>query len=254
MTAPVRRVVIADDEPLARDRLRRLLAAHPGYEIAAECEDGAEVVEAVLRGEPHLVFLDIQMPELTGLAVADALRGAGGRPPVIVFTTAFDQYALDAFEVGALDYLLKPVTEAKLARALGRAEQWLASGSALPPGLAETLTAVLDRRAAGRFAIRDARGVYFVPLDTVDWIEAAGNYVRLHAGGKAHLYRSPLNRLEERLDPARFLRVHRSIIVSVERVVRLEAQAHGEYLITMADGGKVTSSRAYNERLRALLA
>jgi two-component system LytT family response regulator len=249
------RVLIADDEPLARERLRMLLADWPEWEVVAECEHGAEAVASIEALGPDLVFLDIRMPELDGLEVARALA-AGARPPVVVFVTGYDEHALDAFEVGARDYLTKPVDRERLARALGRAADALAARpAALDPSLVALLESLRRERAfPERFAVRDARGgTYFVRADDIDWVEAEENYVRLHAAGRPHLLRDTMRAFQARLNPERFLRVHRSAIVNVDRIARVEPFARGEYALTLRDGTRLTTSRAHSDDLRRLL-
>lgn len=251
------RVLIADDEPLARERLRMLLAERPELEIVGEAEDGAAAVEAILRERPELIFLDIRMPELDGIEVARALAAEaeeGAPPPVIVFVTAYDEYALRAFEVNARDYLTKPVDRERLGEALDRALAQRSS-PALDPSLVAFLESLRRERAFPvRFLVRDARGgLYFVRADDVEWVEAEENYVRLHAAGRSHLVRDTMTAFRAKLDPARFVRVHRSAIVNVDRIARVEPYARGEYTLTLADGTKITSSRAHSDDLRRLL-
>lgn len=271
MTAPPdaarRTVLLADDEPLARRRLRALLARHAAYEVIGECEDGVEAVEQVLTLRPDLVFLDIHMPELDGVAVAEALAAEaerGGAVPVLVFVTAYDAHAVRAFDLNAVDYVLKPIDVERFDRALARAGERIAarrssaaSGDA-PSDADAALRAVLAelRPAAeypARFVVRDAKGLYFVRADEIDRVDAEGNYVGLWVRGRRHLLRETMKGIEGKLDPARFVRVHRSAIVNVDRVRRLEPWAHGEYVITMEDGTKVTSSRTHGGRLQELL-
>ena len=261
MSAPYR-VLIADDEPLARERLRMLMEEWPNWEVVAECEHGVEAVEAIASAAPDLVFLDIQMPELDGIGVARALAERGGGAPVVVFVTGFDEYALSAFEVGARDYLTKPVDRERLGRALSRAADTLARRVDAPAGaspLDPELLAVLnglrrERDYPQRFPVRDARGgTYFVRAEDIDWVEAEENYVRLHAGGRAHLVRDTMRAFREKLSPERFVRVHRSAIVNVDRIARVEPYARGEYTLTLADGTRLTSSRAHSDELRRLL-
>jgi len=250
-----RRVVVADDEPLARERLRMLLARHPAYEIVAECEHGAEAVDTIVRERPHLVLLDMRMPELSGIEVAEAIDAAGGAAPAVVFVTAYEEYALRAFEVSALDYLLQPVDAERLDRALARVEQRREAAPAIQPELRAFLQA-LERPDAypQRFVVRDAKGgLYFVRAADIDWVDAQGNYVRLHAGGHAHLVRDTMRAFEGKLDPATFVRVHRSAIVNLDRIARLEPYSHGEYVITMRDGTRLRTSRAHSGRLFELL-
>jgi two-component system LytT family response regulator len=250
------RVVLADDEPLVRERLRTLLAPHPGFVLAGECGDGAAAVEAITALCPDLVFLDVQMPELDGFEVVEALPEA--RLPALVFVTAFDEYAVRAFEVNAVDYLLKPLREERFETALARVAARLArpaEAGGAPDAELRALVAELRARQglAERFVVRQDTRLTFVRPEAIDWIDAAGNYVRLHAGGQAHLLRLTLKAVEARLDPDRFVRVHRSAIVNLERIVALEPYFHGEYVLTLADGAKLTASRSHSARLRALL-
>jgi two-component system LytT family response regulator len=248
-----RRVIIADDEPLARERLRMLLAGRKGYEIVAECEDGAQAVDSIVDARPDLVFLDVNMPALDGLEVAEALGEAG---PAVVFVTAFHEFAVRAFEVSAVDYLLKPVDRERFEQALARIETRLAADAplTLEPAVRELLEALrADRAYPKRFLVRSTRGHYFVRADEIDWVDAQENYVRLHASGRAHLVRDTMTALEGKLNPDTFVRVHRSAIVNIDRVERIEPHARGEYLITLCDGTRLTSSRAHGERVRELL-
>lgn len=253
MTSTARvRAVIVDDEPLPRERIATLLAAHPEVEIVAECGDGAEAVRVVAELRPDLLFLDIQMPELDGFEVLEALEG--DRLPAVIFVTAFDEYAVRAFEVSAIDYLLKPIDPVRFEQALGRAMQRMT----VSPDASGALLAFLSRwRAergfAARFVVRSGGKLIFVRPQDVDWIDAAGNYVRLHSAGRQHLIRETMKSIEARLDPELFVRVHRSAIVNIDRVVSLEPYFHGEYVVVMRDGSKLTSSRSHSARLRALI-
>jgi len=247
------RVLIVDDEPLARERIRELLRACDDVDVIGECADGESAVAAIESEAPDLVFLDIQMPALNGFDVLEAL--GAGRLPGIIFITAFDEYAVRAFETGALDYLLKPVTaerfEAALERASARLVRRGADDDATLRALLERLHA--DRGHATRFVARDGTRITFVNVGDVDWIEAAGNYARLHVGPRVHLLRETLKSLESRLDSSEFVRVHRSAIARLDRIVSLEPYFHGEYIITLQDGTRLTASRSYSARLRALL-
>lgn len=268
------RAIIADDEPLARERLRVLLAERGGIEVVAECATGEEAVTAVERDAPDLLFLDVQMPELDGFGALEVLGEtlAIQRMPHVVFVTAFDDYALRAFDVNAVDYLLKPFDrgrfETAVTRALARLDkQRRAPGNADPHSEVRALLAQLRaeresmRDAArdapltspARFVVRTGGKLHLVRADDVDWIDAEGNYVRLHVSGKSHLVRDKMKAIEERLDPAKFMRVHRSAIVNVDRIATLEPYFHGEYVVTMRDGARVTSSRTHSARLRKLL-
>ncbi|HEV8124804.1 MAG TPA: LytTR family transcriptional regulator DNA-binding domain-containing protein [Gemmatimonadales bacterium] len=249
---PLRRAVIVDDEPLARERIRTLLADSPDWTVAAECRDGLEAVAVIEREQPDLVFLDIQMPELDGFEVLDAL---GSTVPAIIFVTAFDEFALRAFEVSAVDYLLKPIDPTRFQRALDRVRTRMSAKVQDASVQLEQLVQLWRARQhlATRFVVRDGGTISFVKVEDVDWIDAAGNYVRLHAAGRAYLVRDTMKAVEARLDPATFVRVHRSAIVNIDRVSALEPYFHGEYVVIMRDGTRLTSSRSHSERLRALL-
>ena len=248
------RIVLADDEPLVRERLRALVAARADCALVAECADGAEAVDVIEREQPNLALLDVQMPELDGFEVLDAL--AEDRRPAVIFVTAYDEYAVRAFEVNAVDYLLKPIERSRFDAAIDRvARRGTRAGTGHPD---EGLRALLDelRRKRGyatRLVVRDGSRVSFVPAADIDWIDASGNYARLHAGSRAHLLRETLKSLEARLDPERFVRVHRSAIVNIERITAMEPYFHGEYVLTLRDGTKVTSSRTCSGRLKEML-
>ena len=249
-SAPIR-VLIADDEPLGRERLRMLLAAEAGVEIVAECEDGIDAIDAIQRLRPHLVFLDVQMPNGGGFDVIRAI-GVAKMPPVI-FVTAYDQYALRAFDVHALDYLLKPFDRERFQQALTRARQQLERRSAgdLERRLLEL---VQDLRSSPnrpeRFVIKSGGRVFFVRADEIDWIEAAGNYVKLHVGADTHVFRETMNALEAQLDPDIFFRIHRSHIVNIERIRELQPWFNGEYVVFLRTGARLTLSRGYREKLQ----
>jgi two-component system LytT family response regulator len=248
------RVVIVDDEPLAREKLRTLLAGRPGYELVAECGDGSAAVEAIHELEPDLVFLDVEMPGLDGFGVLEALEP--GREPHVVFVTAYDRYALRAFEVRALDYLLKPFARARFEEALARVEERRHRSAA--PGEWTEIRALLDelraeRGYAARLVVRTGQKITFVATADVDWIEADGNYARLHAGKRDYLLRETMKNVEARLDPRRFLRIHRSAIVNLDRIASVEPYFHGEYVVTLADGHRITASRTHSARLRELI-
>lgn len=245
------RVVIVDDEPLARERIRTLLERHRDVQVVAECGDGEEAVRVLLAERPEVVFLDVQMPELDGFEVLEALPA--GERPAVIFVTAYDEHAVRAFEVNAIDYLLKPVEPKRFEGALTRVRERRPAGQ--PEAGLEAVLAELRRTRAwpGRLVVRDGSRITFVRTEEIDWIDAAGNYARLHAGKAVHLLREPLKVLEARLDPERFLRVHRSAIVNLERIVSVEPYFHGEYTLTLRDGTRLTSSRTHSGRLRTLL-
>ena len=248
------RVLVADDEPPARARVRAMLQNRPGYRIVGEAGDGAAAVDVVVREAPDLIFLDVTMPQLDGFEVIDALEATGGVVPTIVFVTAFDEFALRAFEVGAIDYLLKPFDQDRFDRALARVAARGPSAAALPEALRSFLEGLGARRAfPARFLVRTGRRMQFVRVEELDWIDGRGNYLRLHVGGRTHLVRETMQGMEEKLDPAAFVRVHRSVIVRIDRIGSVEPYRRGDFLITMRDGACVRSSAAYKHRLRDLL-
>jgi two-component system LytT family response regulator len=245
------RVLVADDEPLARERLRTLLTREEWVDLVAECPNGTDTIEAIDRLQPDLVFLDVQMPGANGFDVIEAVGPA--RMPLVVFVTAYDHYALRAFDVHALDYLLKPFDRQRFHEALVRARQQLErrSGGDLERRLLEL---VQDLKPAShrleRFVIKSGGRVFFVRADEIDWIEAAGNYVKLHVGSDAHLFRETMNALELQLDPDTFFRIHRSHIVNIERVKELQPWFNGEYVVFLRNGTRLTLSRGYREKLQ----
>jgi len=217
------RVLIVDDEPLARQRLRALVEAEPDLVVAGECGDGRQAVEAIRAHKPDLLFLDVRMPELDGFGVLEAL--AEEPRPAVIFVTAYDRFALKAFEVNALDYLLKPFDHERFAKALERARKLI--GRAQSEDVNQQLRTLLEdarggRKYLDRVVIKSAARVFFLRVDEIDWVEAAGNYLKLHAGGEEHLLRETMGNLEARLDPTRFLRIHRSTIVNIERIRELQ--------------------------------
>jgi two-component system, LytTR family, response regulator len=230
------RALIVDDEPLARRGIRLRLAEHPDIEVAGEAEDGPAAVRMITALLPDLVFLDVQMPGMNGFDVLAEV--AEIHLPVIVFVTAYDQYAVNAFEVRALDYLLKPFTKDRFDEALRRARGELADG-ARPA--AELLATRLTVRKGDRYLL--------VKIDDVDWLEAAGNYVEVHARGAEYLIRATLASLEKRLDPQRFVRIHRSAIVNADRVAEIRSDAHGDFDVTLAGGKVLRMTRNFSERL-----
>jgi two-component system LytT family response regulator len=250
------RIITVDDEPLARVRLRRLLSKERNVEIAAECADGAAAVEAVCQHRPDLLLLDVQMPGMDGFGVLRAL-GATGKLPAIVFVTAYDQHAVRAFEARAIDYLLKPPTQARLHDALERVRERLTEKGmeTIPQALLDLLA---EREANAsrlrRIAVRSGERVTFVATEQVDWIEAAGNYVLLHAGKENHIVRDTLIALEAEL-PDTFLRVSRSALLNLRRVRELQSVMPGEHVAILADGQRVPMTRSIREveeRLRFL--
>ena len=244
------RSLIVDDEPLSRERIRMLLADHPQVEIIGECADGRAAVAAIREQAPDLVFLDVQMPELDGFEVLAELRDT--RLPQIIFVTAFDAYAIRAFEVNAVDYVLKPVDPGRLAVAIERVTHGDADEDAAERMLA-AIESIKRPRYRTRIVVRDQRGAFFLPIESVDWFEAADNYVRVHARGNVFLIRETLKNVEAGLDPQQFARVQRSAIVNLDCIERVEPWSRGEYVVLLRDGTRLTSSRAYGSAFRALL-
>jgi two-component system LytT family response regulator len=230
--------MVVDDEPLARSNLIVLLRLDPEIEVVSECGSGMEAVAEIRSKKPDLVFLDVQMPECDGFDVLEVL----GRdmPPAVVFVTAYDQYALRAFEAGALDYLLKPFDNARFDRAMSRAKEKIAHGQNQP-------------KRMERVAIKSAGQVWFVKISDIDWIEAADYYACLHTGSKTHLLRRSLAELEQELNPVVFCRIHRSTIVNLDRVRRLELNAEGEYDVLLDNGIRLRMSRRYRKQLQTRL-
>ena len=247
--------MIVDDEALARERIRTLLAEWDDIELVAECASGRDAVAAVRRLRPALLFLDIQMPELDGFGVLHALTPPS-RPEAIVFVTAHDRFAVHAFDVNAIDYLLKPYTADRFNAALERARARLGgAGRSQRAEIDALLESVAARMAVPeRLTIRSRNGIQFVPVADMDWLEADRNYTVLHLGAQAWRIRETISELEDQLGAAGFVRVHRSIIVNVDRIFRLEPWAHGEYVIVLRNGTKVISGRGYGERVRSLFA
>jgi two-component system LytT family response regulator len=251
------RTLIVDDEDLARDRLRQLLELEPGMEVVGECADGREAVAAIRQQQPDLIFLDIQMPELDGFGVLEAVGPEA--MPLVVFVTAYDQFALRAFEVHALDYLLKPFDRERFRKALGRARNRLEQTQERGQ-IREQLSALLtelksenpEAKAIDRLAIKSEGRVVFVKVTDIDWVEAADNYVNLHVAGGAHLMRETMSSLEGRLPGDKFLRISRSTIVNIERIKELQPLFHGEYAVILRNGTRLTLSRGYRDKLSQL--
>jgi two-component system LytT family response regulator len=245
--------LLVDDEPLAREGLRMLLAADGEVSSIREARNGHEAVEAIRAVRPDLVFLDVQMPEMDGFAVVQEVGAE--QMPAVVFVTAHDKYAIQAFEINAIDYLLKPVTAERFAKALDRAKSLLQARNADEPGrqilsLLETIAA--PRHSLKRLAVRTAGKTVFVDVADIEWIEAAENYVQIHAGRAEHLLHVTMSALEKSLDPELFLRIHRSVIVNVKRIREMQPVMHGEYVITLANGVRLQSGRSYAEKLKTL--
>jgi len=242
------RVLIVDDERPARRKLRAQLEGHLQVEIVGEAGDGLEAVDTIRELDPELVFLDIQMPGMTGFEVIEAIGPE--RMPAVVFVTAYDEYALDAFEVAAVDYLLKPFSEQRLTAALERAIRQV-EGQATDRETLGTLLASLKTSASylRRIVVKEAERVFFVAVDDVSRFVAKGNYVEIHTQAGSHLIRETLRQLEGRLDPERFARIHRSEIVNVDCIDELQPWFHGDYVVVLKDGCKTRMSRRFSDRL-----
>lgn len=243
------RALIADDEPYARRFVRRLLAADADMEICGECDDGAKVVEAAQKQKPDLLLLDVQMPEMDGFAALAAL--GDDAPPLVVFITAYDKYALKAFEAFALDYLLKPFDEERFARALARVKaQWRGRTYAADTERALALARQVDARRpeSQRLLVKTGGRILFLRLADIEWIAAEDNYARIHTSDGDYLTRETLSRLETKLPPTTFVRIHRSTIVNRERVRELQPLPHGEQRLILYNGVELTVSRRYCKR------
>ncbi|MEW5974572.1 MAG: LytTR family DNA-binding domain-containing protein [Acidobacteriota bacterium] len=251
---PKIRVVVADDEPLARERIRKLLRGDEEIEVVKECASGKETVDAIRNLRPDLLFLDVQMPELNGFGVLEKL--AKEPLPAIVFVTAYDQYALKAFEYFALDYLLKPFDRDRFQKALQRAKSQILLGKQtdISQGILSLIEELRQKpKSVDRLVVKNAGRVFFVKPQDVDWIEADANYVQLHVGRESHLLRETLTALEAQLDPGSFLRIHRSTIVNIDRIKELQPWFHGEYRVILQDGTALLLGRKYREKLRTLI-
>jgi two-component system, LytTR family, response regulator len=248
------RTIIADDEPLARERLRTLLEAEPQVQLLAECSNGREAVEAIQEHSPDLVFLDVQMPELDGFGVLKELDAA--KRPAVIFVTAHDKFALRAFEVHAIDYLLKPFDRERFQMALQRALEHRQRHTT--EDLNARLSALLadvkqEPKYSERLAIKSSGKVVFLKTSEIDWVEAADNYVSLHVGPESHLHRETMSALQEILDPARFLRISRSTIVNIDCIKELQPLFHGEYSVILKNGTRLTLSRGYRDKIQQFL-
>ena len=254
--------LIVDDEPLAREGIRLLLKEEPGFAIVGESADGTSALETIKRLKPDLLFLDIQMPVMSGFDLLARLPEL--ELPMVIFVSAYDRYAIKAFEIHALDYLLKPVDATRFHEACRRVRQLVDERRRYE--MTARLVAMIDAlKTTGesstpaaehlrRFAVKDGDRTYFVPADDVDWIGAANYYAELHCGKKLHLLRDSLNALESKLDPRQFLRIHRSTIVNVSRVREVRRPLGGDYVVILDDGAQLKSGRSYRAQLDRLLA
>jgi len=227
------RAIIIDDEPLARDGLRLLLAEHTEIEVVGEAGNGREALALIDQLRPDLLLIDVQMPQMSGLELAAHVAATYPQPPAFIFVTAYDEFALGAFDVHALDYVLKPIDEHRFAQAIRRAR-------------------LQGQRAPAKLAIRDGDALTFIPIDDIDWIEAADYYVEIHAGGRTHLHRETLQRLQTRLDPERFVRIHRSRLVNRDRVREIRWENRGEMVVVTTNGVSLRVARSCRAKLSAL--
>jgi two-component system LytT family response regulator len=243
-----------DDEPIARERILALLQQENDVEVIGQCADGVQAVSAIQQQSPDLVFLDVQMPGCDGFGVIQNI--GADRMPTVVFVTAYDEYALRAFEVHALDYLLKPFGKDRFQETLKHARESLERRRA--GDLGRRLLALVhdlkpEQQRLDRLVVKSGGRVFFLRTDEIDWIEAAGNYVRLHLGEESHLFRETMNGMESRLDGRRFVRIHRSRIVNTERIKELQPWFNGEYVVILRNGTRLTLSRGYREKLQEQL-
>jgi two-component system, LytTR family, response regulator len=254
------RTIIVDDEPLAREGIRLLVQNDAPIEIISECANGREAVRAIDRHAPDLLFLDVQMPEMNGFDVLNQINIA--QTPTVIFVTAYDNYALQAFEAQALDYLLKPFSDERFYRALARAKAQIEQNRIKEQNqkLKALITAYKSERRPDtsapcleRLIIKSAGRVLFLDAPEIDWIEAADYYVLLHVGDKSHILRETMTELEAKLDPRKFIRIHRSIIVNIERAVELRARGYGDYLVILRNGAKLKPSRRRRKEIQLML-
>jgi two-component system, LytTR family, response regulator len=250
MAPPKIRTLVVDDEPIARERMLSLLREHDDIELVGECANGLQAKDVIEAVSPDLLFLDIQMPEMNGMELARTIQSSGA---AVVFVTAYDDYAVQAFEVHALDYLLKPFSTERLCSALGHAREFVArqragraSGRAVAPEPAGA-----NRR--NRLMIKSEGRIHFVRMAEIDWCEAAGNYVRVHAGTQRYLVRDTMSHLEAELDPQQFIRIHRSTIVNADRIQEMQSSFNGEYVVILRGGTRLTLSRSYRDAIQPRL-
>ena len=248
------RTMVIDDEPMARDRIVGLLSQEKDIEVVGECADGEQAVSAIQQQHPDLVFLDVQMPACDGFGVIERLDPA--QTPAVVFVTAYDEYALKAFEVHAIDYLLKPFGRERFAQSLQYARAHLERRRT--GDLGKRLMSLVEDvkpepQRVDRIVLKSGGRVFFLRTPEIDWVEAAGNYVRLHLGADSHLFRETMNNMEGRLDRRRFVRIHRSRIVNTDRIKEMQPWFNGEHVVVLQDGSRLTMSRGCREKLQERL-
>ncbi len=246
------RLLIVDDEPLIRSGLRRELAKFDEIEIAGECEDGRGAIAAIAAKKPDLVLLDVQLGDCSGL---DVVREVGPeRMPMVIFVTAYDEYAVKAFELNAVDYLLKPFDEERLRQSIARARnRWAAHSEATLSRQLQALVNAAVQSWPERFVVRDGERFEFVPVESLDWVESANNYVQLHCGAKTHLMLETLIGLEKKLDPRKFVRVHRGRIVNVSRIRAAHAMLNGVYELELHGGRRLATGRQFRDAVQSLI-
>jgi two-component system LytT family response regulator len=252
MSAPIKTIIV-DDEPLACRRIRRLLQNDSGIQVAALCTNGPEAVRAIEEHRPDLLFLDIQMPGMDGFGVLESIEDLS---PQIIFVTAYDRYAIQAFEVHALDYLLKPFDRERFEKAVARAKELIRQEK--QRGIAKELLTIRDElrvkpKYLERLVVKSGGRIFFLKTLEIDWIEAQGKYVAIHVGKESHLVREGLSSLEADLNPKKFLRIHRSTVVNVDRIKELQPWFHGDCKVLLYDGTQLMLSRHYRQRLDDLL-
>jgi len=244
------RTLIVDDMKLARERLRLALAGDPEIEIIGECPNGRQAVAAIKTSHPDLVFLDVQMPKMGGFEVVEAIGAE--QMPTVVFVTAYDEFALRAFEVNALDYLLKPFDEERLMKTVGRVKRQIRERGrdSIDERLMQLLGKVTDKPSyLKRISVKTAQHTVLVLTEDIDWISAAGNYLEIHSGKDVYLLRERLHQLEQKLDPQQFARIHRSTIVNIDRIKALHPMFNGDHIIILQNGAKLNLSRTYHDKL-----
>jgi len=247
------RTLVVDDEPLTRERIGSLVRDTDGLNLVGEARNGLEALDLITTLAPDLVFIDVEMPELDGFGVVRALDVE--QAPAVIFVTAYETYAVQAFDVGAIDYLHKPVTSQRFQAAVARAKDRLERPSAADwrSLVAAAALAEQSRGARTRFVVKQGNSHYFVPVEQVDWIDAADNYLRLHVAGKVHFYRGTMKEAEDELDPTSFVRIHRSAIVAVDRIHSINRNDNGGQTVELRDGVKLRTSRQYLSRVKSLL-
>ncbi len=248
------RTLVADDEPIARARVVSLLRGEEDIELVSECATGAEARAAIEQGNLDLLFLDIQMPEVTGMELARTIQAHGD--PAVVFVTAYDEYALRAFEVHALDYLLKPFSSDRFRAALGHAREHFARRRAAGAGQSGSSSAAArdqQHSRRNRLMVKSGGRIHFIRTADIDWCEAAGNYVRMHVGHQEYLVRDTMNHLESQLDGQQFVRIHRCTIVNVDRIQEMQSSFNGEYVVLLRNGTRLTLSRGYRDAMQGRL-